>query len=260
MTTSLRLVLSLLWVTTAMAYAGPQPTGKDIKEVAAEATPCPEWYSDTEWNISVWGTYAWAGTNGTEDIGNSFTFNQRFTTINLSQFLSSDRYLETDHAWGGGVDVKYFFHRYFGIGVEGFLLDAQRNTLDIEVPQPLVMSVSRDEDSRVIGSALGTFTFRYPIRCSRISPYVWAGGGAIFNGGEEDVLFVDNVCGGGPCNQPSATTIHRGSQTEPVGQFGGGLEFRFNRHIGWMNDFSWNVVDGPNNNFGMVRSGLTFSF
>jgi len=27
-----------------------------------------------------------------------------------------------------------------------------------------------------------------------------------------------------------------------------------------MNDFSWNVVDGPDNNFGMVRSGVTFAF
>jgi hypothetical protein len=28
----------------------------------------------------------------------------------------------------------------------------------------------------------------------------------------------------------------------------------------WMADFSWNVVDGPGNNFGMVRSGLNFAF
>lgn len=260
MTSSLRLVVLLLWATAAIGYAGPAPaTGKEMKEVAAQSTPCPEWYGDTEWNVSLWGTYAWAGSNGHEEIGNTFNFNRQFATFNLSQFLSSDRYLETDHAWGGGADVKYFFHRYFGIGVEGFILDAQRNTLDIEVPQPLVMSVSRGEDSRIIGSALGTLTFRYPIKCSRLSPYVWGGGGAIFNGGEEDVLFVDNVCGGGPCGG-SAHTEHKGAQTEAVGQFGGGLEFRFNRHVGWMNDFSWNVVDGPNNNFGMVRSGLTFSF
>ena len=260
MTTSLRSVLLILWVTSAMAYAGPQPAaGKDMKEVAAEATPCPEWYGDREWNVSLWGTYAWAGTDGHEEIGNSFNFNRPFATFNLSQFLSSDRYLETDHAWGGGVDVKYFFHRYIGIGVEGFLLDAQRNTLDIEVPQPLVMSVTRGEDSRIVGSALGTLTIRYPIKCSRLSPYVWAGGGAIFNGGEQDILIVDTVCGGGPCGG-LARTDHQGSQTEPIGQFGGGIEFRFNRHLGWHNDFSWNVVDGPNNNFGMVRSGLTFSF
>jgi len=255
MTTSLRSVPLILLVAVTIAYAGPQPAGKEMKEMAAAATPCPEWYGDTEWNVSLWGTYAWAGSNGIDEIGNSFNFNRQYAEFNLSRFLSSDRYLETDHAWGGGVDLKYFFHRYFGVGIEGFLLDTQRNTLDIEVPQPLVMSVTRGEDSRVIGSALGTLTIRYPIKCSRLSPYMWAAGGAIFNGGERDILIVDN-------SKPtlSARTVQQGGQTEVMGQFGGGLEFRFTRKLGWHNDFSWNVVDGPNNNFGMVRSGLTFSF
>ena len=251
----------LIWYAAmSLAYAGSvAPAGKEEIAAAAGPTPCPEWYGDTEWNVSLWGTYAWAGNNGHEEIGNNINFNRNFATFNLSEFFSSDRYLETDHAWGGGIDLKYFFHRYFGVGVEGFLLDAKRNGLDIEVPQPLVMSVTKIEERRVIGSVKGTFTFRYPIPCSRISPYVWAGAGAIFNGGETDVLFVDNVCGGGPCGG-SAHTEHQGSQTEAVGQFGGGLEFRFTRHIGWINDVSWNVVEGPDNNFGMVRSGLTFSF
>jgi hypothetical protein len=45
-----------------------------------------------------------------------------------------------------------------------------------------------------------------------------------------------------------------------MGQFGGGLEVRITPHIGVTGDFSWNVVDGPHNNFGMVRSGLNFAF
>jgi hypothetical protein len=50
------------------------------------------------------------------------------------------------------------------------------------------------------------------------------------------------------------------SETRAIGQFGGGIEVRITPHIGWINDFSWNVVDGPDNNFGMVRSGLNFAF
>jgi hypothetical protein len=88
-----------------------------------------------------------------------------------------------------------------------------------------------------------------------LSPYVWAGAGGIFNGGERDVLIVDNT----PPTL-SARTEKRGATSEFIGQFGGGLEFRVTRQLGWMNDFSWNVVNGPDNNFGMVRSGLTFSF
>lgn len=239
----------------SIASGGPtQYSGKEMKETVSPS-PCPEWYADTEVNLSIWGTYAFAGNDGHADVGNTFVFNRTAATFNLSQFFSSDRYLETDHAWGGGVDLKYFFRRYFGVGFEGFVLDTKRNTLDIEVPDPMTFSATKGEEGRVIGSALGTFTLRYPIHCSRFAPYVWAGGGAIFNGGERDILIVDNLKPG-----LSARTEHTSRQTEAVGQFGGGVEFRFTRHLGWMNDFSWNVVDGPDNNYGMVRSGINFAF
>jgi len=45
-----------------------------------------------------------------------------------------------------------------------------------------------------------------------------------------------------------------------MGQVGGGMEVRITPNIGWISDFSWNVVDGPHNNFGMARSGLNFAF
>ena len=230
-----------------------------MKEAVAQATPCPEWYADTEWNVSLWGTYAFTGNNGHADIGNSFNINRGFHEVNLSELQSNDTYLETDHAWGGGIDLKYFFHRYFGIGFEGFLLDAKRTTSDAilagNAAGPMPILVTHGEDRRLISSALGTLTVRYPIHCSRWSPYVWAAAGAIFNGHKKDIMFLQNR------NLPLAVfTEHTGPQTEAMGQFGGGIEFRFDRHIGWMNDFSWNVLHGPDNDFGMARSGLTFSF
>jgi len=89
------------------AHAGTNSySGKEMKEAVAQSTPCPEWYGDTEWNVSLWGTYAWAGNDGHAEIGNTFNFNRQFAEFNLSRFLSSDRYLQTDHAWGGGVDLK----------------------------------------------------------------------------------------------------------------------------------------------------------
>jgi hypothetical protein len=101
-----------------------------------------------------------------------------------------------------------------------------------------------------VGSVLGTFTLRYPIHCSRFAPYVWAGGGAIFGGGQ----FGNNPI------LPSVTTEHLGATTEAIGQFGAGLEIRFTPHIGWISDFSWNVVNGRDNNFGMARMGVNFAF
>jgi hypothetical protein len=53
---------------------------------------------------------------------------------------------------------------------------------------------------------------------------------------------------------------HTDSKTRGFGQAGAGLEIRLTPHIGWMSDFSWNVVNGPDNNFGMARSGITFAF
>jgi hypothetical protein len=77
--------------------------------------------------------------------------------------------------------------------------------------------------------------------------------GAIFGGGgREELIFASDgdVIG----------TSNHGSETKAVGQFGGGFEVRFTPAIGLMNDFSWNVVAGPKNNFGMVRSGITIAF
>jgi hypothetical protein len=211
------------------AQAGPEAySGKDMKQVAPP--PCPEWYADNEWNVSVWGTYA-------------FTGNDWF----------DDTYIESDHAWGGGMDAKYFFHRYFGVGIEGWAVDANRETFDLN-GNIGNFTFSEGHERNLIGSVLGTFTLRYPFKCSRFAPYVWVGGGAIFGGGQRDELVITD-------NDPlTFATEHHGARTEWVGQFGGGLEVRFTRHIGWINDFSWNVVDGLNNNFGMVRSGINFAF
>jgi hypothetical protein len=59
---------------------------------------------------------------------------------------------------------------------------------------------------------------------------------------------------------PSVTTEHLGATTEEVGQFGAGLEIPLMPHIGWISDFSWNVVNGQDNNFGMVRTRVNFAF
>lgn len=182
------------------AFAGSDSySSKDVKQTAAPQPFC-DWYANREWNASLWGTYAFTG-----------------------EEWRDDRYLGVDHAWGGGLDAKYFFMRYFGIGAEGYLLN------------------SRD----TVGAALGTLTFRYPISSSRVAPYVFGGAGAVFDSSDRfgGRFFRDDS-----------------DDSRAVGQFGGGVEFRLTPHIGLLQDFSWNVVDGPKNNYGMVRTGVTFAF
>jgi hypothetical protein len=235
-----RLVSCLLGfgLIASVSFAGVGYSGKEMKQVAAPP-PCPQWYADYEFNLSLWGTYLFTGSK-----------------------WENDRYLETDHAWGGGGDFKYFFMRYFGVGIEGWAVNARQAFKDVSIDFPDVFPPIAIVDERIrhenqtIGAVLGTLTLRYPIPCTRFSPYIFGGGGAIFGGGQRTELeLVDtgNLA-------PSVRTHRTGGETEAIGQVGGGMEVRFTPHIGWMSDFSWNFVDGPHNNFGMVRTGLNFAF
>jgi opacity protein-like surface antigen len=212
-------------------------SGKEMKQVAPP--PCPEWFADNEWNVGLWGAYAFTGTEN-----NRGSIEDVFDKIGGNY----DRFLGGDHAWGGGLDAKYFFRRYFGVGVEGFGLAAHGSDYDIEDFGRTV--AIHESDKHAVGGVLGTLTLRYPIRCTRFSPYVWAGGGAIFGGHNDRAHYAFGV----------AETVAEETETRGMGQFGGGLEVRITPHIGWIGDFSWSVVDGRNNNFGMARTGLNFAF
>src|SRR6266498_216867 len=236
-----------------VAFADPK-SGKETKQVAL--APCPQWYADFEWNVNLFGTYAFTSTE----------YNPNLWLIDVVQSTSEgspvpgtyDRYIGGDHAWGGGGDIKYFFCRYFGVGIEGFVLDGSKNGFDIfEDPTIPIFTRERINHDHTIGTVLGTFTLRYPIPCTRFAPYAWAGVGAIFGGGERDVLHTQGPPDAFAVN---AQTEHFASETKVLGQFGAGLEFRIARHFGWTNDLSFGVIDGPKNNFGMFRSGLNIAF
>src|SRR5437763_4004631 len=227
---------------------------KEMKQVAPP--PCSEWYGNREWNVNLWGTYAFTNTEFAPNP--SLVDIVQSTSDGGAVLGTSDHYIGGDHAWGGGGDIKYFFCRYVGLGVEGFALDASKPGFDIfEDPTVPIFVHRRINHDHTIGSVLGTLTLRYPIPCTRLAPYTWAGVGAIFGGGERDIVHTQ-----GPPDAFAvhAETDHFGSETKVVGQFGAGVEVRFSRHIGWTNDLSFGVIDGPKNNFGMIRSGLNFAF
>jgi len=198
-----KLIMGIFALTTTVlsTQAGPVEYGDQKSQVQTSYQATEQWYRDHEWNFDLFGTYA-------------------FT----SRPYQSDRYLRTDHAWGGGIDANYMFTRYFGVGVEGYGLAA--------------------EDA--VGQASGNLIFRYPIPGTRFAPYAFAGGGVIFDGSQGDDL-VDR-------------DVHHRHDARGMGQFGGGFEFRITPHLGIINDFSWNVLDGPRDDFGMIRSGIRFAF
>jgi hypothetical protein len=229
---------------SAPLQAGSEATSSKEMKQPVVPPPCPQWYADNEWNLSLWGMYAFSGT----DFERTGLFDTFRTSRNGGGAGTWDRFLGKDHAWGGGIDGKYFFRRYFGIGIEGFAAQAHASQYTIE--DFGVVAFQKGGVDHALGAVLGTLTLRYPIGCTRFSPYLWAGGGGIFGGRTDREHHRLTV----------VESISHEDLSKAMGQFGGGLEIRLTPHIGWINDFSWCILDGPNNNFGMARTGVNFAF
>jgi hypothetical protein len=245
------LTIAILCALCAFSKAGTeQYSGKEMKQVAP--VPCEEYYADSEFNVSVWGTYGWAGT----DVGRA---NKELTDDrpfgHFDYYGKYDRFLSEDHAWGVGVDAKYFFARYFGVGIEGVGMWGHGRHLVYDGPPDNANEEHWESDDHTVGGVLGTFTVRHPFHCSRFSPYAWGGLGGYFNGSNDkpsskNFGFEE---GAGRFNDLR-------SENKFAGQFGVGLEVRITRHIGVLTDVSWNVLEGPHNDFGLARMGLNFAF
>ncbi len=141
---------------------------------------------------------------------------------------SSQDGLFGDHAWGGGLGVNYFFTRYLGLGVEGMLLD-QRDGGD------------------ALGQAALNVIVRFPIDGSCLAPYVFIGGGAVFNAEDIDREDFDRDDDG---SDDALWEAHVGI----------GVEYRFNPRLGVFVDGRFTVVDKNDNNFATVRTGIRFAF
>jgi hypothetical protein len=222
----LTLSLCAAFAMTAAAFAG-ETYSKESKSVTPP--PCPQWYADNEFNLTLSGVYVATGNDWRDD-----------------------RYLLADHGWGGSLDAKYFVHRYFGFGIQGNVVRVnQEETLDNGFTRVRI----GDDNDQWVGSVLGTFTLRFPISCTRWAPYFWVGGGGIFGGGQDHEFLLAP-------GAPLGFVRHDfpSDKTKVMGQVGGGIEVRFTPHVGWTNDISWNVISGSNNNFGMARTGINFAF
>jgi hypothetical protein len=244
-------LFALVVVAPALYADGPEPSSKE-KEVMQPAPPVCDFYRAHEWDFSIWGAYAFAADTGQfhvpnddpffpdEDVTNStlvtvlgipisFTSSepQNFNPnehVNIGQ-VSKNQLFARDDVWGGGADVKYFWSRYFGVGLEGVGLAAKTN---------------------FAGGGLLTLTGRYPF--GRFAPYVTGGIGFIDGGAtlykffNEKHTFLNGVV----TNEREFWTVDpvANNHVRALGQIGAGLEFRVTCHIGLMADFTWNFVFG----------------
>ena len=237
--------IALLVVAPAIYADGPERYSGKEKEVMQPAPPVCDFYRAHEWDLGIWGAYAFGSETGQDDVANDDPFSpdedpfiadigtgffgepqiyNRNERVNIGQ-VSHNQLFARDDAWGGGVDVKYFWSRYFGVGVEGLGLAAKTN---------------------FAGGGLMTITGRYPF--GRFAPYVTGGLGFIDGGATTYKFFNEQhaYAGGFVTNEREFWT------TDPVynhhirmlGQLGVGMEYRITCHIGLMADFTWNFVFG----------------
>lgn len=238
--------LFALFVVAPALYAdGPEKYSGKEKEVMQPAPPVCDFYRAHEWDLSIWGAYAFAADTGQFGVPNDdpffpdtdpFTFdigtgvftepqaqnpNER---VNIGQ-VSKNELFGRDNTFAGGVDVKYFWSRYFGAGIQGIGLAAKTN---------------------FAGGGLVTLTGRYPF--GRFAPYVTGGIGFIDGGATLYRFFNekhDYVAGIVKSEQEFYTTdAVANHHVRMLGQIGAGLEFRVTCHIGLMTDFTWNFVFG----------------
>lgn len=237
--------------------AGPERIESKDKMVQPVVEPSCDWYRANEWDVSIFFAAGFPSDKSHGDLLEIATNHENIEgrdnhEDNIASY-SADRFLNQEHAFGGGADLKYFINKNFGLGVEAFALGAHN----------------------IAGEVLGTITIRWPLGCSRFAPYVFFGGGAAFGGSRQVVAEEENpnlstsaatsinavVAAPGTVIVDSDTFFTRriDGNTRAAGQIGGGMEYRFTHHIGLTGDFSWNFV-GSDSSFGLVRTGLTFGF
>src|SRR5438067_4142428 len=246
-------LFALLVVAPALYADGPEKYSGKEKEVMQPAPPVCDFYRAHEWDLSIWGAYAFAADTGQFNVPNDDPFFPDTDVTNetvLSVFgttlfvissseprnfnpnervnigrVSKNQLFARDDVWGGGADVKYFWSRYFGVGIVGVGLAAKTN---------------------FAGCGLLTLTGRYPF--GRFAPYVTGGigfidgGAALYKFFNEKHTFANGVV----TNEREFWTVDpvANNHVRALGQIGAGLEFRVTCHIGLMADFTWNFVFG----------------
>jgi hypothetical protein len=133
-----------------------------------------------------------------------------------------------EHGWGGGVDVAYFPWLYGGFRFQGSAINMTR----------------ADQTAGIVSSDV---VLRYPLDLVipnfHLAPYGFAGIGGLLGG-----LDGTNRFG----NQRTASKV--------LGNFGGGLEYRFTPRVGIFTEAGYDLIDGPNNNAVQINWGARFAF
>ncbi len=148
---------------------------------------------------------------------------------------SDNRRLIGDDVFGGGLGINYFFTRNFGIGAEGSLFDTEGD---------------------VLGTANVNLVLRFPIGQSGLAPYIFGGGGFVFNADDLDSDDFSDARDRLDDDEDARST----DDVIFIGHAGGGLEYRFTPSFSVFGDARYTWTESDHGDFGQARAGVRFAF
>jgi len=162
------------------------------------------------------------------------------------------------------MDFSYWFPwKYAGVRFQGAGVSLSTGTFTVtESFQGTRIASRSGSASTAAGIITADLLLRLPLddfwSGVHLAPYVFGGFGAIFAGGDRETINT-------PFPELNArfNSISRGVRSRPIGNIGGGFEYRFTPHIGLFGEAGYNFIDHDGrggNNFVQTNFGLRFAF
>jgi hypothetical protein len=170
----------------------------------------------------------------------------------------------TVDGWGGGMDFSYYFPwKYAGVRFQGAAASLSTGTFTVTESGPGGRIASRSGSlSTTAGIITADVMLRLPLDDFwpgvHLAPYIFGGFGAIFAGGDRETIHTPF-----PELNDRFNSVSSSTQSRPLGNAGGGFEYRFTPHIGLFGEAGYNFIDHrgrASNNFIQTNFGLRFAF
>jgi hypothetical protein len=241
-----------------VSFAGPPPP----KEVVPVPPPPPaSYFRGNEFDIGVFATYATGTGNNPTGTQNRFVSIPPFPTQTFTTTLSGE---STVTGWGGGMDFTYYFPwKYLGVRFQGAGLSLSTGTFTVTESINGVRQASRTGSaSTSAGVITSDLILRLPLDDFwpgvHLAPYAFGGMGAIFAGGNGSTINTRF-----PDLNARFSNASSNVRSRPLGNIGGGFEYRFTPNIGLFGEAGYNFIDHNgrgSNNFVQANFGLRYAF
>ena len=185
------------------AFAGEQAD----KDLTVPAPPPPaSYFRSNELSVGAFGSYLDTYGENNQGIGN--------------------------RAWGGGLEVSYFYFKYLGLSVDGDAFN--------EIP-------GDNFGATVTGNLILRLPLDDYLPNFHVAPYLFGGAGKFYS---------ERV--GLPTSTPGVQRYV--GRSGILADVGGGIEYRFNPNLGIFADARYNFAENSRNDFITTRLGIGYAF